>query len=121
MEKKETEKGMKVVFIAGPYKAPTIFQTMQNILEARRIALKYWALGYAVICPHSNSAFFDGSIVDIAELGREEPWYDGDKEFVRRSDIVVAMHGWWNSKGATAEIELAKELNKHIIFEKEEE
>lgn len=112
MEKKEMEKGMKVVFIAGPYKAPTIYQTMWNIMEARRIALKYWALGYAVICPHSNSGLFDGGI-------REEPWYAGDQEFVRRSDIVVAMHGWRNSKGATAEIELAKELGKHIIFEKE--
>ena len=115
MEEKETEKGMKVVFIAGPYKAPTIYQTMLNILEARRIALKYWALGYAVICPHSNSGLFDGAIQG------DEPWYAGDQEFVRRSDIVVAMYGWWNSKGATAEIELAKELKKHIIFDKKEE
>ena len=75
---------MKVAFISGPYRAPTPLQTMENIHRASLVALKYWRLGYAVICPHRNTALFDGEADDSV-------WLQGDLEFLRRSDVVVMM------------------------------
>ena len=43
--------------MAGPYRADTIYGVAQNIQKARDVALRLWKLGYAAICPHSNTAF----------------------------------------------------------------
>lgn len=102
---------MKVAYIAGPFRSPTHWGVVQNVRAAEEIALKYWKLGYAVICPHLNTANFDGAVED------DSVWLDGDKEILRRCDVLVAMSNWQKSKGATAEVELAKELELEVIYE----
>lgn len=105
---------MKVAYIAGPFRASTFWGIVQNVRAAEAVALKYWKLGYAVICPHTNTANFDGAVPkDIEQL----VWLDGDLEFLRRADVVVAMSTWEKSTGAKAEIALAKELGKEIIYD----
>lgn len=101
---------MKVVYVAGPYRAATPFQIQKNIREAAEIALKYWKLGFAVICPHTNTALFDGEAPD-------EVWLTGDLELIRRCDVVVMTPRWKASVGAIAEHSLAEELGKEIIYE----
>ena len=59
---------MKVAYVAGPYRAPTPYQTLRNIREAEYIALKLWKMGYAVICPHKNTSLFDGECDDSTWL-----------------------------------------------------
>ena len=54
----------EVAYIAGPYRAKTPGQIYDNIAKARVVALAMWQKGYIVICPHMNSAFFDGHITD---------------------------------------------------------
>jgi hypothetical protein len=101
---------MKVVYIVGPYRATTPLGILQNVHKAGDVALKYWRKGYAVICPHKNTALFDGQADDCI-------WLEGDKELLRRSDVVVMMQEWEQSAGATAEHDLAKSLGLEIIYE----
>lgn len=101
---------MKVAYLAGPYRARNDQNKWSNIMEARRVARAYWMVGWAVICPHMNSAFMDGD-------GTEGIFLDGDLEILRRCDTIIMMKDWQDSQGATAELALAKSLNKEIIFD----
>ena len=101
---------MELVYIAGKYRGDTIREIVENIQEAEKVAIKYWKLGYAVICPHKNTELFDG-IVDL------QVFLDGDLEMVRRCDSIVMMSNYKDSKGALGELALARELNKEIIYE----
>jgi hypothetical protein len=104
---------LKVIYLAGRYRDPRgAFYIHTNILEAERHALWIWLHGAAAICPHKNTAFFDG-----AHGIPDEVWLEGDKEILRRCDAVFAMPGWDSSKGARAEVELAQELNIPILYD----
>ena len=102
---------MNVAYIAGPYRGSCIREVVENIRHAEKYALKYWGLGYAVICPHKNTALFDGAEHD-------KVWLDGDMELLRRSDVVVMIPGWERSDGARCEKLEAEILGKDIIYEK---
>ena len=104
---------MKLVYISGPYRAKTINGIVENISQARKVALKYWQKGYAVICPHLNTALFDGGVSEKdADI-----WLKGDLEILKRCDIVVMMRGWELSEGACAEHQIAKEQGLEIIYD----
>ncbi len=91
---------MKLVYIAGPYTADTTWQTVQNIRKAEEAALHYWRKGFAVICPHKNTALFDGACPD-------ETWLEGDLEMLRRCDVIVLLPHWQTSPGARREVKEA--------------
>jgi hypothetical protein len=103
---------MEVAYIAGPYRAATPSGIVANIRHAEKYAKKYWLRGYAVICPHMNTALFDG-------VAPDEVWLAGDLELLKRSDVIVMVPGWENSRGAQAELEYANRLSKLVIFETE--
>ena len=100
---------MKVAYIAGPYRGKTLLDIHRNINRAEYAALKYWEYGYAVICPHKNTAYFDGQASDAV-------WLDGDLELLARSDVVVMLPNWAKSTGAKAEHKRAQELGKEIHY-----
>lgn len=87
---------MTLLYLSGPYRAPTINGIYENIQRARVLAVELWKAGYAVLCPHLNTAFMDGD-VPIEAIP------DGDYEMVRRCDAVVMLPGWQTSVGATQE------------------
>jgi hypothetical protein len=99
---------MRVLYIAGPYRADSIQAVKANIERAGEYALRFWLRGWAVICPHKNSALFDGLSDKICLAGYIE--------ILKRCDAVFAMPGWKKSKGATAEIKEAKRLGIEIIY-----
>lgn len=101
---------MKVAYIAGPYRGRTIHDTVENIRRAEKVAIKYWQKGYAVICPHKNTALFDGLCV-------ENVWLKGDIEIMKRCDVIVMMKNWKDSEGARKEYEIAVSLEKKIILD----
>lgn len=101
---------MKVAYIAGPYRASSPSGTLKNIMAAREVALKYWKLGYAVICPHLNTALFDGEAADAL-------WMAGDIEIMLRCDVVVMMSNWQDSEGARCEEQYALEHGKTLIYD----
>ncbi len=88
---------MRVAYVAGRYRAPTVRGIVENIRRAEEVALELWKLGFAVICPHANSALFDGACDDSV-------WLAGSLELMRRSDLVVLVPGWEDSAGTLAEV-----------------
>jgi hypothetical protein len=104
---------MKVVYVVGPYRAPSEYQVLLNIRRAEELALRVWRSGAACICPHKNTAFLGGAADDSV-------WLIGDLEIIRRCDAVVCVDGWKSSKGALGEVDLALKLNIPV-FENFEE
>src|SRR5579863_518393 len=91
---------MKVVYIAGPFRGPNHWVVENNIRRAETLALEVWRLGAAVICPHTNTRFFDGAADDAI-------WLEGDTELLRRSDALMLTSDWNKSSGASAERQTA--------------
>ena len=99
---------MKTAFVSGPYRAETIHGIVKNIRNAESVAIELWKMGFAVICPHKNTALFDGICPDSV-------WLEGALELLRRSDIVVLAPGWGDSSGTGREIMEAM-INMKPIF-----
>src|SRR5436309_15845129 len=91
-----TEAEMKVVYVAGPFRGKSYWDQENNIRRAETLALDAWRLGCAVICPHTNTRFFDGAVPDSV-------WLDGDLELLKRCDAVLMTPDWLKSTGASAE------------------
>ena len=105
---------MKIAYISGPYRAETTHQVVENIRYAEKIAIKYWKKGYAVICPHKNTALFDGVMPDHV-------WLDGDLEIIKRlrsdTDVLVLIKGWKKCEGAHMERHLAIKCKIQLIYD----
>lgn len=100
---------MKLAYIAGPYRAGTVRGVVENIRNAESVAIEFWRKGYAVICPHKNTALFDGVCPDHI-------WLNGDFEILKRCDVIVMVPGWEKSKGATAELRFAKKIGMEVFY-----
>jgi hypothetical protein len=106
MQVKGQEK-MKLAYVAGPYRARTIVGIVVNILRARKVANKLWKMGYAVICPHSNSALFDGA-------APVQNFLQGDLQMLKLCEVIVLVPGWERSSGTWDEVAYA--VNNNILI-----
>jgi hypothetical protein len=104
---------MVMVYVAGPFRGPNHWEIEENIRRAERLALEAWKLGCAVICPHTNTRFFQGAAPDHV-------WLDGDLEMIRRCDVVLMTPDWERSEGAQAERRLALQLEIPVVYSLEE-
>jgi hypothetical protein len=95
---------MKIVYICGPFRAPTTWEVEKNVRNAEEKALEVAQAGYMPLCPHTNTRYFDGLLND-------KFWLDGTLELLRRCDAVVLVRGWKDSHGARAEMEEAQRLS----------
>jgi hypothetical protein len=100
----------KRVYIAAPYRAKTEWELVKNIRRAEAAAINVWQSGWYAFAPHLNTAHFGG-------LCPDETWLAGDLEFLAVCDIIFMVQGWENSKGATAELQFAKEHNIPAVFD----
>jgi hypothetical protein len=93
----------RIIYVAGPYRAPTEAQVQANIEKARDAAQELWRKGYAVICPHMNSAHMG--------YGNDQAFLEGDLTMIRRlnpeKDGIYLIDGWIFSAGAKEEWHLA--------------
>ena len=105
------QKRLKVIYVAGQYRADSENGVFENIVKARTAALKLWNQGWAVICPHTNTMFMG------SRLGGDEKFIEGDLEILARCDAIYMLKGWEDSHGANMEKTLAQELGKEIIYE----
>lgn len=103
---------MKLVFISGAYRASTKEGIEANIQKAKQAAIELWQQGYAVICPHLNTAHFDG-------LCPDEVWLDGDIEIMRRCDAVYFLNRWIDSEGARHEHYVAHAQGLELMYQPE--
>jgi len=99
-----------VAYVAGPIRSKWRLKRWLNILRARKVAIKLWNAGFAVICPHLNSATLRHHVKD------EEQFVRGDLLLVEKCDFLVIVDGWENSVGTLNEITTARLLNGIPIF-----
>jgi hypothetical protein len=102
---------MQVIYVSGPYSAPTENQLENNIDRAREAAQRLWDMGYAVICPHLNSAHMTGS---------HEMFIEGDCEIIKRlapGDALYMLRGWIHSRGSRQERRQAKAKGLRIYHQ----
>lgn len=99
---------MKLIYVAGPFRAANTWEIEQNIRRAETLALEAWAVGVAVICPHTNTRFYQGVLPDAV-------WLAGDLEIIRRCDAILVTPDWSMSPGARAEVHLAESLGMPVL------
>lgn len=99
---------MKIAYVAGPYRAPDTWARERNIRAAEILAFELWKAGFAVVCPHTNTRYFDGALQD-------EVFLRGDQLILLRCDCVVTVTGWENSRGSIAEVALAHEWRMPVL------
>ncbi len=100
---------MQLLYIAAPYRASSTAAISNNINEARFMAQYYWLQGFAVICPHLNTAHFDGLMPD--------------KVFLEATMLMltkcshIALHPKWTfSSGCMEEYHYALENNLTLHY-----
>jgi len=101
---------MKIVYLAGPYRADTAAEVERNIQNARRYHMALTEAGIFSFCPHVHMAHYDGL--------QEEQWFlDGTMEMMRRCDALVFIRGaMMKSSGSIREMHEAGKL-KIPIYE----
>ena len=116
---------MRIAYTSGPYRGKTIRDVVHNIRAAEEVAIKLWQMGFAVICPHTNTQFFDGAFMDLDEFdgiyqAGSLQFIKGDIEFLKRFnpelDIVVMLQRWQESSGATQEYSAAVRLFVPVYY-----
>jgi nucleoside 2-deoxyribosyltransferase len=75
---------------------------VRNIRNAEAVAAELWKAGFAVICPHMNTALMGG-------ICPEDVWLNGDLVMLERCDLLVLVPGWRASVGTLAEVARANE------------
>ena len=101
---------MKIVYVAGPFRGATRWEVVQNVRRAELVALGVAMAGAMPLCPHTNTANFDGLITSRF-------WLDGTMEMLRRCDAVILVEGWRDSAGTCAEIQEAHQLKIPVFVE----
>lgn len=98
-------------YICGPYRSHSWGGIDRNIERAKCYAMRYWSLGYYVICPHTNSGHFD-------KVCPDEFFLSAYKELLRRDliDLLVVLPGYEQSPGSLDEIHLAQRRGIKIEF-----
>jgi len=97
-----------LVYIAGPYRAPTPQQMAQHIYLAEQAARKIWGMGATAFTPHLNSGQLYGTLPD--EIFRR-----GYRSALRRCDAVFLLAGWSDSEGSRDEKDDAEYLSIPIF------
>lgn len=91
-----------IVYTAGKYSGKNDTETSENIQKARSVAIELWERGYAVFCPHLNTAHFE-----IDCKATYEDYMDGDLQILCHCDAIVMLRGWEKSQGAIREYQEA--------------
>lgn len=107
----EKKQGMKLVYVAGPYRSETREGVAQNVAAARHVGQLCVRKGWFPVLPTINTAHFDH---DFPGLADDQYWLDGTMELMRRCDAVVLVDGWQYSSGAQGEIEEARKLGLKV-------
>jgi len=102
MQNKKTKK--IIVYIAAPYTLPSI---CNNVRIAISVANELMNEGYMPFCPHLFH------FQNISHTRPEREWLEIDKEWLKVCDVVLRLKG--KSKGADAEVALAKKLGIPVV------
>lgn len=101
---------MYLIYLAGPFRALTSWGIEQNVRRAEEVALRLWKLGYAVICPHTLTRFYQNEAPD-------QLWTNGVMAMLRRCDAVFVLPDSELSIGTQEEIKEANRLDIPTFYD----
>lgn len=114
---------MKLVYIAGPYRADTKEGVAENIRKAQVIGLSLATNGHKLgvfpVIPHMNTAHFETHTLTVSQKFSafidpvpDEYWLQGTMALMEKCDAVLLTHpqAGITSKGTRAEVMRAIEL-----------
>lgn len=105
---------MIVVYVAGPFSAPTREGVVRNIANAVARGLDVARIGAMPLIPHSNT-----SHPNFESIQPYPFWIAGTMELLRRSDALLTVAGWERSSGARGEVLEAAQLSIPVFHELE--
>jgi hypothetical protein len=89
---------MKLIYVAGPFSAPTRQGVEENIRRAELLGVEVAKLGACPVVPHCNTSHPEFEHVQPYEF-----WIKATLELLRRCDAVIFTENWRESSGARAE------------------
>jgi hypothetical protein len=98
---------MKLVYVAGPYRAKTAWEVEQNVRRAEEWCLKIAHYGHAPVCVHTMYRFFH-------KLKDDQFWIDATLALLQRCDAAIFIDGWKDSEGSLGENKEAHRLKLKI-------
>lgn len=102
---------VRVIYVAGPI-SPSNGRTMlDNINQARQLAVEVWRVGAYPFTPHLNST--DGVLRGMVS---GSDIYLADLAMLERCDAVLLMEGWETSRGANYEVAWADYKDKPVFY-----
>lgn len=108
---------MKLIYVAGKYSADTYSGIDDNIRIAEKASIELMILGWAVICPHKNTAHYEQ--YEVGGLFNYEFWIEMDVEILKRCDAMFILNGSEDSKGVQREILEAHQKYIPTYYEKD--
>lgn len=93
---------IKLIYIAGPFSAPTREGVEANILAAAKLGVEVAKLGACPWIPHANTALPEFELVQPYQF-----WIDATERQRQLCDALLTREGWERSRGATAEVKAA--------------
>lgn len=99
--------------VLGPFRAKdpnNHWEVEKNIRNAEGLLLRLWQHGIPVVCPHTNTRFFQGAADDRV-------WLQGYQQILKKADFVICVCSWRGSAGTRDEVLLAKRLGIPVYEE----
>lgn len=108
-----------LIYVAGPYSAPTEEGRLANVEKAMRAGLFLISEGHIPVIPHL-SHFFDVWVErETGERLEVDYYYKSDIEILKRCDGIYMVHGWEGSHGARRELEVAEKEALSVYYDAE--
>lgn len=99
---------MKIVYVAGPFRASTAWGIAENVRNAERWSIELVKRGVMPLVPHLNTQHCFG-------LADEKFFLEGTLELLRRCDAAVFIPGWEKSSGSVGEHEFCARVRKPLL------
>lgn len=99
-----------IVYIAGKYNDGADWRIAHNVIDAAKLSMLVWSNEMVAVCPHLNTAFMGGWVP-------EQEFLAGYLTLLERCDALLTVNNWRNSKGATKEVEFAKQCDIPVFHD----
>jgi hypothetical protein len=106
----------QLIYISGPYSAPTVNQCEENTMKVIDIALEIHNKGHLAFVPHL-SHWHDLRAKSKGVIISWDYWMDIDLRLIKACDALFYVA---SSKGADLELEFAKTLGLPIYYSLDE-
>lgn len=92
-----------LVYIAGPFSAPTREGVEENIRRATEAGIEVARLGLFPVIPHANTGH-----PEFERVQNYEFWCEGTMMLLEKCHAILMLPGWEKSRGSRAELRFAQ-------------